>query len=80
MVYVTNEIRWAIGIWCAISIGLAAGSLTRGASPAWVILLLAFTAAPVVVLVAFTRFRPEAKTSSQVLYEDPVDAEERRKV
>lgn len=79
MVYVTNQIRWAIGIWCAIAIGLVAGNVTRGTNPTLIVLLLALTTAPVVVAVAFTRFRPEARTSSQVLYDEPVDSEKRRK-
>lgn len=79
MVYVTNQIRWGIGIWCTIAIGLVAGSITRGTSPTLIVLLLALMSAPVVVAVAFTRFRPEARTSSQVLYDEPADRETRRK-
>lgn len=69
MVFVTVGIRWAIGIWCAAALGLVAGSLGSGAGPTSIGLLLVVTAAPVVVLAALTRFRPAARTSTQVLYD-----------
>lgn len=69
MVFVTPGIRWAIGIWSAVALGVVAGAVGEGIRPTWVVLLLALVAAPPVVLASFTRFRREARTSTQVLYD-----------
>jgi hypothetical protein len=73
MVYVTPGIRWSIGVWCAATLGLVAGGISQGLQPATLGVLLFVTAAPVIVLVTLTRFRREARTASQVLYDKPDD-------
>lgn len=71
MIFVTVGIRWAIGIWCATALALVAGSASQGVRLGWIGALLVVTVVPVAVLAALTRFRPEARTSTQVLYDKP---------
>jgi hypothetical protein len=73
MVFVTPGIRWALGVWCVLAGVLVAGSVAQGARPVVTWALLAFGVAPALVLALLTRFRPGARSSSQVLYDKADD-------
>jgi hypothetical protein len=69
VIYVTSGIRWAIVIWCAVAAAVVAAGALQGARPAALGLIVAAMAVPLAVMTALTRFRPAARTATQVLYD-----------
>lgn len=78
MLHITNSMRWGVGLWCAVAIGLVASSITLGAQPATTVLLLGLSCVPVGVFAGLAQLRPQGRTSTQVLYDG--DRDDRRDI
>lgn len=73
MLYITNGMRWGVGLWCAAASGVVAASVTIGARPLTTALVVGLAGVPVAVFAGLAQLRPQKPTSTQVLY-DPDDA------
>jgi len=69
MVYVTSGIRWAIGVWLALAVGLVGWAVAGGAKPSSVAMLLVACAAPLGLVSTLVGFRSEPRTAAQVLHD-----------
>lgn len=69
MLHITNGMRWAVGLWCAVAAGIIGSSVTLGARPLTTGLLVALSCTPVAVFAGLAQLRQPKPTSTQVLYD-----------
>lgn len=69
MLHITDGMRWVVGLWCATAAGVVASSITLGARPVTMAVLLGLSCTPVAIFAGLAQLRQPKPTSTQVLYD-----------